>query len=208
MKRFANPSRLGLAIIIVGLLSVQGCDLYETIVNLTRLQFSLDDVDNLNVAGVTLDDKNDISDVTTSEVFTLTSALLSGALTTSMTLNVEALNPNDGSGGYQRTKALIKAFPYNLQLQEKRVVSGDIEEPISVPGTGEVEIFKLGVEFDLLEIFSFVGYEDALNMTLQLNASDNDATTLALQALPVVGTEYGDIEYPDTLTIEQTIFTD
>jgi hypothetical protein len=208
MKRFANPSRLALAIIIVGLLSVQGCDLYETIVNLTRLQFSLDDVDNLKVAGVTLDDKNDISDVTTSEVFTLTSALLSGALTTSMTLNVEALNPNDGSGGYQRTKALIKAFPYNLQLQEKRVVSGDIEEPISVPGTGEVEIFKLGVEFDLLEIFSFVGYEDALNMTLQLNASDNDATTLALQALPVVGTEYGDIEYPDTLTIEQTLFTD
>jgi hypothetical protein len=208
MKRFANPSRLGLAVIILGLLSVQGCDLYETLVNLTRLQFSLDEVDNLAVAGVSLDDKTDISDVSASEVLTLSTALLAGELTTSMTLNVEALNPNDGSGGYQRTKALIKAFPYNLQLREKRVVSGDIEEPISVPGTGEVEIFKLGVEFDLLEIFAFVGYEDALNMTLQLNASDNDATTLALRALPVVGTEYGDINYPDTLTIEQTIFTD
>ena len=61
------------------------------------------------------------------------------------TLNVNALNPNDGTGGYPETNATIVAFPWRLMINNKETVTGDIGSPFSVPGTGEAAVIPIQI---------------------------------------------------------------
>jgi hypothetical protein len=98
--------------IIISILSLAflltSCSVYETIVNLSRLKFKLGDVNNFTISGINLSNKKEFQDFNPLELLNLTQAIGSGKLPASFTLNVEAKNPNDGTGGYAKTDATLK----------------------------------------------------------------------------------------------------
>ena len=186
---------------------VSGCSVYETFVNITRLQFKLGKVNNFELNGIDVTNKNKLSDFNFQDVLNISSMVSSGKLPVSFVLNVEAKNPNDGTGGYKKTNAVIKSFPWRLLIDDNETISGNIEEPISVPGTGEITIIPISIQMDLVQFFKNRGYESLINLALALGGKDGSSSKLTLYADPVVSTMFGDISYPGELKIVDHSFT-
>jgi hypothetical protein len=183
------------------------CSVYETIVNLSRLQFKLGDVNNFELNGIDISGKSKLEDFNFQDLLKLTTAFSSGSLPVTFMLNVEAKNPNDGTGGYKRTDANIKSFPWRLFVNDKEAVSGDINERIFVPGTGEITEIPIEIKLDLIELFKNKGYEDLIDLALALGGKKGSSSKLTLYATPTVTTSLGDIKYPGELKIVDKEFT-
>ena len=183
------------------------CSVYETFVNLTRLKFKLDKVSNFELNGVNLSNKKAISDFSPQEILNISGMFATGKFPVSFVLNVDAKNPNDGTGGYKSTDATIQSFPWRLLIDDKETISGNISQPISVPGTGEVTIIPITIQMDLIEFFQNEGYQSLINLALTLGGENGSTSKLTLYADPVVKTPLGNISYPGEVKIVDYSFT-
>jgi hypothetical protein len=183
------------------------CSVYQTMVNLSRLKFKLGDVNNLTLSGINISNKKSLSDFNAVELLKLTSVITSGKLPASFTLNVEAKNPNDGSGGYPKTDATLKSFPWKLEIDNIETISGNIGIPVSVPGTGDVTNIPLTMNLDLIEFLGNRGLDNLVNLALALGGQEGSSSKLTLYATPTVSSPLGDIKYPGELKIVDQTFT-
>jgi hypothetical protein len=177
------------------------CSVYETFVNISRLKFKLADVNNFTLSGVNLSNKKKISDFSPVEALKLSSAFASGKLPVSFILNVEAKNPNDGTSGYKRTSATIKSFPWRLFIDDKETISGNIDSPVTVPGTGEEVTIPFSMGLDLLNFFEERGYESIINLALNIGGYSEGTSKITLFVQPTVTTSLGDIKYPEEIKV-------
>ena len=192
---------------IVLLLTSSSCSVYETMVNLSRLKFKLGTVNNFTVNGINISNKKSLQDFNALELLNLTQVITSGKLPASFTLNVEAKNPNDGTGGYPKTNATLKEFPWRLEVDNVETIAGNIGSPVSVPGTGEVTNIPLTMNIDLIEFFGNKGLDNLINLALTLGGQQGSSAKLALFATPTVSSPLGDIKYPGELKIVEQSFT-
>ena len=193
--------------VIFTILGGMNCSVYQTITNLSRLQFKLGNVNNFAIGGVNISSKSKFQDFSAIEIINLTSTLTSGNFPVSFVLNVNAKNPNDGTGGYKRTDATLQSFAWKLKIDDKQTISGDIGSPFTVPGTGEAVTIPLTMQMDLLDFFQNNGLESLINLALALGGQQGSSSRLTLLAKPTVSTPIGNISYPGELTIVDTKFT-
>jgi len=189
------------------LLTTSSCSVYETMVNLSRLKFKLGSVNNFTVSGINISNKNSLQDFNALELLNLTQVIATGKLPASFTLNVEAKNPNDGTGGYPQTNATLKKFPWRLEIDNIETISGNIGNPVSVPGTGEITNIPLTMNIDLIEFFGNKGLDNLMNLALTLGGEQGSSSKLSLYATPTVSSPLGDIKYPGELKIVDQAFT-
>jgi hypothetical protein len=191
---------------VIALVAIQ-CSVYQTMVNLSRLQFKLGDVNGFTVMNIPISNKTSLNDFSALDVVKITTSVAQGKFPVSFLLNVDAKNPNDGSGGYQRTDATLKDLAWTLELDGKKTISGRLDNSVTVPGTGEVTAIPLRIEIDLKEFFEDKGYESLINLALALGGAQGSSSKVALYAKPTVTTVLGDISYPGELKIVDTHFT-
>ncbi|MCJ7552921.1 MAG: hypothetical protein MUO34_03465 [Ignavibacteriaceae bacterium] len=191
---------------VVSLIAIQ-CSVYQTIVHLSRLQFKLDAVNGFSVMNIPISNKTSLSDFSALDILKITTSIANGKFPVSFVLNVDAKNPNDGTGGYQSTDATLKDLDWTLELDGKKTISGRLNNPITVPGTGEITVIPLRMEIDLKEFFAEKGYESLINLALSLGGVQGTSSKIVLYARPTVSTVLGDIAYPGELKIVDTQFT-
>jgi hypothetical protein len=114
---------------------------------------------------------------------------------------VEARNPNNGSGGSTRTISTLTRFDWRLLIDDQPTISGGIDKPLEIPGSGQSTIIPLRLELDLYEFFGNHGYDDLLNLALALGGKRGDISRVALDVQPSVSTPLGEITYPERITI-------
>lgn len=183
------------------------CSIYQTITKISRLQFKVGEVNGFRVNDIDISTKSSLNDFNPTEVLKLTTIFTQGKLPVSFILNVDAKNPNDGTGGYARTDATLKSFKWRLFIDDKETISGDIDSPVTVPGTGEVTKIPLRVNIDLLQFFKDQGFERVINLALALGGKNGSTSKITLYATPTVSTPIGNITYPGELKIVDTQFT-
>jgi len=202
MKKFFKVS-----VVLFSILFLTQCSLIKTMVNLSRLQFKLGEVNGFMVNNIDISNKSSLRDLSPAEMISLSSVINQGKLPVSFVLNVNAKNPNDGSGGYARTDATLKGFRWRLFIDDKETVTGDIDAPVTVPGTGEVTNIPLRINLDLLQFFKDDGLEKIANLVLAIGGKQGSSSRISLYATPTVSTAIGDIKYPGELKIVDTKFT-
>lgn len=193
--------------ILFSVFTLYQCSVYQTITNLSRLQFKVGEVNSFRVNDLDISDKTSLKDLTAADLLNLTSMFTQGKLPVSFVLNVDAKNPNDGTGGYARTDATLKSFKWRLFIDDKETISGDIDSPVTVPGTGEVTKIPLRVNIDLLPYFKDQGFDRVINLALTLGGKNGSTSKITLYATPTVSTPIGNITYPGELKIVDTQFT-
>lgn len=189
------------AAVIAVFLTQSSCSVLRTFENIGRLKFRLGSVDEFFLNGIKLTAKSKLGDFSASELLKLTTSVANKRLPVSFVLGVEALNPNSGSGGGERTDLTLKSFPWKLYIDDKETVSGNIASPVFVPGKGESTVFPLTVALDLYSIFGNGNYEKLINLALQTGGLNRSASHLKLVAKPTVSSSIGDITYPREITI-------
>jgi hypothetical protein len=197
-----------LVLFLIFALTGWSCSVFQTMVNVSRLKFKLDQVNNFHVDGIPVSAKTRLKDFSAVELLKLSSSFAKGKLPVSFIINVQAKNPNDGTGGYPRTNAVIKSFPWKLIINDKETVSGDISSPVSVPGTGEATVIPIQFNVDLMNFFKDKGYESLINLALNIGGYKGSAMNVALLAQPTVSTAIGNITYPGQLKIVSYKFTE
>lgn len=201
MKKFIYP------LLLLIILSNLSCSVFKTLSNIGRLKFKIGSVSDFTLNGISISNKSKLADFNAIDLLKLTSAFSQGNFPVSFTLNIDALNPNDGKGGYPSTDATIKSFPFRLLLDNKETISGNISKPVTVPGTGEASIIPLQINLDLLSFFKDRGYESLINLALNLGGYGGSTSKVTLYAKPVVQTMIGDLSYPQEIKIVDFEYT-
>jgi hypothetical protein len=176
--------------------------LQNTIVNLQRCKFKLQGVQDFSLAGVSLAGKRSLSDFSLiGDGARLASAFANRSLPAQFTLNVLATNPNDGTGGTTATSATLVGMPWNLLIDGKQTVAGDIGTHVQIPGKGQTAVIPLPTSVDLYQFFGDKQYEDIVNLALAIGGANGSAGRLTLRGTPKVSTPIGDISYPNPIDI-------
>ena len=183
-----------------------GCSVLQTVQNVSRLKYRIYSAADYRAAGVILGNKKSLKDFSPIEILKLTAGITKGSLPLTFVLNVEAKNPNDGAGGFPRTDLSIQSFPWRLFLNGKETVKGNITEPVLVPGKGETVLIPINIEFDIAKSFKDKSFEDIVLLLLQIGGVKGSTSNLKLLARPVLGTPFGNLAYPDEITILDQTF--
>jgi hypothetical protein len=194
MKRYKQWIILS-TILSVAFLNLGCTGVYDAIANIQRLQFKLDNVTGMKVAGVPLSNITSISNLSWSDGASILGAFTSGRLPVDFTLNVLAKNPNDGTGGTKQSSAVIKNMDWRLFIDNNETINGRVGN-ITVPGVGQATNIPIGMNFDLLEFFRNAGYDNLLNLALALGGRNGSASRITLKVKPTVETFLGPITYP------------
>jgi hypothetical protein len=204
MKRLAIVVLLTI-ILISGCASLQ--QLQDTLLNVKRLQFKLDGVTPGTLAGINLTAIDSPAKISVLDGLKLANAFRQKSLPVSLTLNVAAKNPNDGSGGSTQKAALLKALAWTLKIDGKETITGDISSPIEIPGTGQATVIPLQLSLDLYKFFGEQGYDSLLNLALAIAGQKGNTSRLTLSAVPTVSVAGLDLKYPGQIEIVDKEFT-
>lgn len=185
--------------------TIPGCatlvQMANVMANLQHLKFRVANVSGFAVSGISIANKQQLSDFTLMDGINLMAAYRGKKLPASFILNIEALNPNDGTGESTPTTSTLTSFEWRLLIDDRPTITGNIEKPIEIPGTGQAVIIPLQINLDLLEFFNEKGYNDLLNLALALGGAKSDINRLSIDAQPRVTTPLGEITYPGRITV-------
>ncbi len=173
----------------------------QSMVNLKRCEFRLKNVNNFQLNSINLSNKKSINDFSISDGLKLTNAFAKKSFPAHFILNVEANNPNDGTGGTKQSSATLTSFDWTLYIDDVPTISGNIAEPIVIPGTGQSAIIPLDISLDLYEFFGKQGYDRVINLALALGGANSSPSKITLDARPTINTSLGPISYPGRIKI-------
>lgn len=183
-------------------LIIAGCSgVKQTIENAQRLQFKLGKVDGLKISGVKLNNINSVKDLNILDAGNLLASFASGKLPTTFTVNLIAKNPDTYPGGSAETSSLIKGLGWRLLIDDKEIITGDIDKPIEVPGVGKSVTIPIPISVDLLKLFENKGYENIMNLALAIGGKSGTSSRLTLKIKPTIDTFLGGITYPGEIDV-------
>ncbi len=176
-------------------------DMASAISNLQRLRFKLGAVHDFQLMGISFSGKTRLNQFSVMDGVKLFQAFQSRSLPAGFVLDVLAVNPNDGTGGSPKTVSTLTSLESRLLIDGTPTVTGNIEQPVEIPGTGQESVIPIRLTIDLYEFFGNKKYNDLINLALAIGGANQDGARLALDAQPRVSTPYGAITYPGRLTI-------
>ena len=80
-------------------------------------------------------------------------------------------------------------------------ITGDLDAPLTIPGTGEQVRIPMRMNLDLIQFFENKGIDHLVNLALALGGTSGSPTRLTLRARPTVQTSLGTFRYPDEINI-------
>jgi len=194
-----------LLVVLLGFLLFESCatlgQLGAALANLRRLKFRLSDVTDFALLGIRFSRIGSISDFNAMDALRLVQGFATKRVPAEFVLNIEAQNPNDGTGGSRQTVSTLTSLESRLLIDGVTTVTGNIDRALEIPGTGQSSIIPLRMSIDLYEFFGNKGYEGILNLALALGGMRRDTSRISLDAQPRVSTPIGEIVYPGRLTI-------
>jgi hypothetical protein len=193
---------IGVSVISAGLNS---CATLNSLAGLSRIQFKLNDVQHVQLCGIDITNKHNVSDFSIMDGINLTAAFSSGRFPLTFTLDVAAKNPNPPSGSSVISALKVTDFPWRLLLNGQQTISGNIGSPVGVPAGGSTTIIPLSVTVDLKQFFADQGYDQIIKLALALSGNGG-VSQVQLKVQPTMSTPLGPLKYPSELTIVSTQF--
>ncbi len=195
-------NRLRYVLVVLVAMTAFSCNVIkeigQAVTNLSRCTFKLDGIGDFRLAGIPLSGKSSLN---LADAAQAVGSFSRGELPASFVLNVAAVNPNDGTGGSPKSTATLSSFAWTLLIDNTQTISGDIAEPVVIPGTGQRSIIPLRMNLDLVRFFREKGYDKMVNLALALGGAQGSAARVTLRAKPTVRTDYGPITYPNEIDI-------
>lgn len=187
-------SLVPLAVALVSATLLSGCSTLREVANLRSVQFSIDALSGLEVAGIDVMRIRSYEDLDATDVVRIGAAVARNELPVHFTLDVRADNPAENN-----VQARMVRFDWTLLLEDRETISGVFEDEVVIP-SGDSRVFPVGVRLDLIEFFDR-NARDLVELALSLAGQNGEARNVKLRAIPTVRTIVGDIRYPEPITV-------
>jgi hypothetical protein len=163
--------------------------------NLTKCDFRLESVKNLNLAGINVQGIKKVSDLNLLDAGKLATAVASNQFPLDFTLNIEAKNPNTAAAG-------ISQIDWILLIDDIEMTKGLLDKQVSIPANNGVALIPLQLHFDLKKALSGKSADAILNFGLNLAGSGNKPTRFTLRMKPTINVNGFPITYPGYLDVK------
>jgi hypothetical protein len=175
-------------------LSLTGCATLQQIVALRQVDFSVDRLSDVRLAGVDLARVRSYSQLSAVEVARLAAAVTQRNLPLDMTIHLAAMNPADNS-----VDARLVRMDWTLLLQDRETLSGTLADE-TLLRRGQSTDVPLTVSLDLVDFFQG-NARDLFDLAVSIADPSAPPTDVSLRATPTVDTSLGPIRYPRPITI-------
>jgi len=175
-------------------LGLAACATVRGILALRQVDFEVDRVATVRLAGVPLDRIRGTSDVSVLDAGRIAAAVMRRQVPLSFDLHVLGRNPAEN-----RTTARLVRMQWILDLNGRETVSGTLDTAYTFAPGGVTDV-RVPVTLDLWQFFQGSG-ADALDLALGLAGIGSRRTEVALRAVPTIDTPLGPIQYPSAITI-------
>lgn len=179
-----------LAALIVG----TGCATLQQVLALRDVDFQLDRVTEVSLAGVDLDRVRSFSDLALTDVARITSAVQRRDLPLTFDLHLLAENPAEND-----VDARLVRMDWTLLLQDRETITGTFADE-TVLRPGQPTDVPIPMSLNMIEFFEGSG-RDLVELALSLAGQGGEPKEITLRATPTVDTAVGPIRYPRPITI-------
>lgn len=176
------------------LVAVAGCATIQQVLALRDVDFALDRVADVRLAGIELDRVRSFESLALSDVARIASAVQRRDLPLELDLHVEAENPAEND-----VVARMVRMDWTLLLQGRETISGTFTDEIVLP-PGEPTDVRIPMSLNLIEFFEGSG-QDLVELALSLTGQGGAPQEVTLEATPTIDTALGPIRYPQPITI-------
>jgi hypothetical protein len=193
-----NNSRSLLFISFCALTLFASCDVVNQVSqakNLAKCDFRLESIQNLNLAGINVQNVNSLSDFTMFDAAKLASAFSSSQVPLDFTLNVEAKNPNTSPAGMTR-------IDWILLIDDIEMTRGILDKPITIPANNGSAMIPMHINVDLKKALAGKGADAIINFGLNLAGSGNKPSRFTLQMKPTISVAGIPIAYPGYINVK------
>ncbi len=185
--------RLVLPLLLASVLPLlSSCTALQEIANLRNVDFAIENVAQTHLAGVDVQDVRGYDDLGPLDIARIGTALATGRMPLSFTLNLGASNPAENT-----VNARLVQLDWTLLLDDTETISGVFNDERVIPPGAEV-VLPISMELDLVQFFGR-NLEDLV--TLAAAVAGQGSSEIALRARPTVTTPIGPITYPAEITI-------
>ena len=182
------------------LLAVTSCDVVKQVKeasNFISCSFKLNDIQDVRLAGVSVQNKRGAADLNIGDAAQLAFALTGKSFPLTFNLNVQAINTNG-------SVAALNRLDWILIIDDIEMVSGTNEEAINIPANGTA-VFPLSMNIDLKKVLNGKSGQSLLNFGLNLAGSNGEPTRIKLKAKPSIMIGNHLVAYPGYVTITSTV---
>jgi hypothetical protein len=174
-----------------------------------EVQFRIGSLEGVSIGGVYVSGKQKVTDFTVSETISLAGKVADKSLPLSLTINLEAKNPNESiqdNGISMSGIATLQSLEWRLLIDGIPTISGIVKGPIILPAGGETVTIPITTEFNLFSVFEERGYTGMAKLAFALANPGANRVSIALDAKPVIDTFMGNMTYPGRITIIEREF--
>ena len=183
-----------LAAVVAIALLLAACATMRGLRALRQVDFEVDRVTTVRLAGVSLDRIRSASDLNVLDAARVAAAVVRHQVPLSFDLHLLGRNPAEN-----RTTARLVRLRWILDLNGRETISGTLDSVYTF-APGEVTDVRVPVALDLWQFFQGSA-GDALELAAGLAGLGARRTEVALRAVPTIDTPLGAIQYPGAITI-------
>ena len=169
----------------------------QQIASFAKCDFKLNDVQDIRIAGISVQNYKGSADLNFGDAARLAAALTGSTLPLTFNLNIEAHNPNGQVAGLNRLEWI-------LLIDDIEMLNGVNEEPVSIPANGST-IIPLRMNIDLRKALSGKSGQSLLNFGFNLAGANGEPTRIKLKAKPTILIGKFPVAYPGYITITSTV---
>jgi len=169
----------------------------KQVTNMASCDFKLINVEDVRVAGISLENKKSIGDLSLTDATRLAQAAVANSFPLTFMLNVEAHNPNDQIAG-------LNTLEWTLYIDDIEMVSGVNAVPISIPAKGTT-VIPLAIDVELQKVLTGRSGQAIMNFGFNLAGENGVPTRIKLKAKPTILVGNFPISYPGYITVTNVV---
>lgn len=186
----------------------QGCSVLKDLTSMRNVQFRIGSISSVNIGGVSVLNKKKVTDFNVSETIALASKVASKSLPLSLTVNLEARNPNEAGENTitNNSIATLQSLEWRLLIDDVPTIEGIVKGPITLPAGGTTVSIPISTELELFSFFEERGYAGMAKLAFALANPGESTVSVKLDAKPMIQTFLGTMSYPGRITIIEKEF--
>jgi len=161
--------------------------------NLANCEFRIRAVEQVNLAGVMIQDIKSVNDLNFGDVARIMGGLASPVFPLSLQVDLEGHNPNAGDAGLNRLEWI-------LFIDDIQMTSGIVDQPFTIPAKSTLNI-PVQVGVDLKQVLSGKSSGAMLNFCMNLAGVGNKPTRFKIKLKPTVIIAGTALVYPGFITV-------
>jgi LEA14-like dessication related protein len=164
---------------IVLFAALVSCSALQSALQIVNCKYDIEGVSNPTVAGVNLNNIANISQIKAMDLVKLTAAFATKNFPLNVTINIKATNPGSMAATVQR-------LDWAIDLEQKEILNGAVNQTISVPANGGSTIIPVSVGTDLFQLFNGKTKDDLLNLAMNIANIGESSSKISIRIKPTV----------------------